>query len=587
MRTRRGLAALCVLLPGLAFAASGGSPARLDQIARIYQEKGHFSGAALVARDGKVLLEKTYGAQAGTRYPIGCITLQFTAAAVLLLQQNGKLHLDDPLANYLPEAPAAWSRITLRQLLLHRAGLGGFGSFPETRTLSPDTLMKRAFENFPAPEPDKISVLSPWGYILLGIVIERTSGMSYGDFLAKSFFTPLGMTATAYRPDDPAALPTASLFSAGGLVSTPHDLAIWETVLYGGKVLSPASLRDMSTPPPGEFHSMGLLRKSGYGHPYFIHDAVLVPDGGGFLMYRPEDRAVIAVLGATDEGVSYQLTHALADASRGEKALTRWERGSTAQPNVLIPTEKLVVPSTGRQHGLFIYVPPGYSDHPERRYPVIYMQGGEDLFDLKTYGSEWQVDETLNRMARTDGFEAIVVGIDSSEKWMAEYNPYPGPPLKEAEGADYMRFVVEVVKPYVDRTYRTLPDRAHTAMMGASMGGLISHYALQAYPQVFSKYGLLSTSYWASPELVERAQKQALPPDTRIYLYIGGEENAPMEQDTRAMATILARQGRSEDVALRVDPGGDHSTEARRLVFPDVVRWLFRPSHGSPASGRG
>ncbi|HMA48366.1 MAG TPA: serine hydrolase domain-containing protein, partial [Magnetospirillaceae bacterium] len=95
---------MCVLLPGLAFAAGAGQ-ARLDRIAGLYAEKENFSGSVLVARHGKVLLEKAYGkATADTRYPIGCITLQFTAAALLVLQQDGKLHLDDPLTAYLPEA---------------------------------------------------------------------------------------------------------------------------------------------------------------------------------------------------------------------------------------------------------------------------------------------------------------------------------------------------------------------------------------------------------------------------------------------------------------------------------------------------
>jgi predicted alpha/beta superfamily hydrolase len=245
---------------------------------------------------------------------------------------------------------------------------------------------------------------------------------------------------------------------------------------------------------------------------------------------------------------------------------------------VLIPTEKLAMPGLNRERGLRLYVPPSYADHPERRYPVIYMHDGQNLFDDKTaYSGEWGVDETLNELAKKTGFEAIVVGIDNgAEKRMSELNPYPGPKLKEAEGPDYMRFIVEVVKPYIDQRYRTLPDREHTAILGSSMGGLISHYALQAYPQTFSKYGVFSPSYWASPELVARAGKTPLPADTRVYLYAGGEEGAGMAADAEAMAATLSHQGPPEAVTLHINPKANHNEKYWRPEFGPAVKWLFQ-----------
>lgn len=251
---------------------------------------------------------------------------------------------------------------------------------------------------------------------------------------------------------------------------------------------------------------------------------------------------------------------------------------STAQPNVVIPNLKLAMPGLNRERGLRLYLPPGYADHPDRHYPVIYMHDGQNLFDDKTsYAGEWGVDETLNDLAQSTGFEAIVVGIDNGlDKRMSELNPYPGPKLKDAEGPQYMRFLVEVVKPYIDGHYRTLPDRAHTAIIGSSMGGLISHYALQAYPQVFSKYGLFSPSYWASPELVARAEKQALPPDTRLYVYCGGKEGGTMAEDSRAMAATLAHEGPPENVTLHIAPDAIHNEKAWRPEFRTAMLWLFQ-----------
>ena len=261
----------------------------------------------------------------------------------------------------------------------------------------------------------------------------------------------------------------------------------------------------------------------------------------------------------------------------GAKLAVKPEKASTAQPNVLIPTEKLAMPGLDRDRGLRIYVPPDYADHPDRRYPVIYMQDAQNLFDDKTaFAGEWGVDETLNELAKSDGFEAIVVGVDNSDKRKSELNPYPGPKLKESEGPDYMRFIVEVVKPYIDKTYRTLPDRDHTAIIGSSLGALISHYALQAYPETFSKYGLFSPSYWASPELVARAEKQVMPAGTRLYVYCGGKEGDSMEADARAMAATLAHQGPPENVTLHIDPKAEHNEKAWRPEFRTAVIWLFQ-----------
>jgi predicted alpha/beta superfamily hydrolase len=294
------------------------------------------------------------------------------------------------------------------------------------------------------------------------------------------------------------------------------------------------------------------------------------------LGYRPSDKTIIAVLGK-DRRTAKDLGTKLSEVAHGVKVVLKSEQKSTAQPNVLIPTDKFAMPGLDRDRGLRIYVPPDYSAHPERRYPVIYMHDGQNLFDAKTgYAGEWEVDETLNALARTDHFAAIVVGIDNGgEKRTSELNPYPGPELKVAEGPDYMRFIVEVVKPYIDKTYRTLPDRDHTAIIGSSMGGLISHYALQAYPEVFSKYGLFSPSYWASPELVARAEKTPPPAGTRIYIYVGHLEGAIMEDKAKAMADTLTAEMPPGTVTYHVQAEAKHDEAAWRTEFPTAIRWLF------------
>lgn len=172
-------------------------------------------------------------------------------------------------------------------------------------------------------------------------------------------------------------------------------------------------------------------------------------------------------------------------------------KASSAQANVSLLPELLQIPGLNRQRQIRVYVPPGYANS-QRRYPVLYMHDGQNLFDAATaYAGEWRVDETLNALSESGQLELIVVGIDNGqEKRMTELNPWSHPRFGVAQGREYMEFVVEVVKPLIDRRYRTKADRANTAIMGSSMGGLISHYAINQYPEVFSKAGIFSPAYW-------------------------------------------------------------------------------------------
>src|SRR6202012_5257123 len=125
---------------------------------------------------------------------------------------------------------------------------------------------------FPTPEPDKEAAVSLPGYILLGLVIEKASGMPYGAFLEKRIFAPLGMKATSLPKETPDSALTGTLFSAGGIVSTVHDLTLWQQGLYGGKLLAPASLKAMTTPGADDFLGLGLFILKDEGHPVYGDD---------------------------------------------------------------------------------------------------------------------------------------------------------------------------------------------------------------------------------------------------------------------------------------------------------------------------
>jgi predicted alpha/beta superfamily hydrolase len=252
---------------------------------------------------------------------------------------------------------------------------------------------------------------------------------------------------------------------------------------------------------------------------------------------------------------------------------------STAQPQVSVLAPPLPMPGLNRERGLRVYLPPSYEEQPARRYPVLYMHDGQNLFDATTaYAGEWGVDETLNALARAGGPEVIVVGIDNGrERRNVELSPFAHPRIGAAEGAQYLRFIVETVKPFIDQRYRTRPEPEHTGVMGSSMGGLISHFAIQQHPQVFGRAGVFSPSYWVSPQLFDLAARQALAPGARLYLYAGGREGGNIPQDSQKMFGVLQAGNPSAQLQFSLAPQAGHDEAAWRAEFGRAVQWLFGP----------
>jgi predicted alpha/beta superfamily hydrolase len=273
-------------------------------------------------------------------------------------------------------------------------------------------------------------------------------------------------------------------------------------------------------------------------------------------------------------------------------ASTPAPRASTAGPGVQVLAQRLSMPGLGRERTLRLYLPPSYETAAARRYPVIYMHDAQNLFDEATssFGSEWGVDETMDEFARTRGFEAIVVGIDhGGDERLHELSPWTNPKYGPAQGEQYMAFVVDTVKPFIDAHYRTLPDREHTAIAGSSLGGLVTHYALLAYPQVFGRAAIFSPSYWYANEVYAQTAAHPWRPDTRAYLYIGGHEGDESEADVERMLTILSPPCDTAcpprpRINYHVVPDAQHDERAWRAEFPRAVAWLFdvRPLDPTP-----
>lgn len=253
------------------------------------------------------------------------------------------------------------------------------------------------------------------------------------------------------------------------------------------------------------------------------------------------------------------------------------ERPHTAGPTVRVFVPPLQMPRLGFARGLRVYLPPDYVQGT-KRYPVLYMFDGQNLFDESTgYAGEWGVDETMDRLAHEEGFAAIVIGIDhGGELRFNELIPYWNARFLPNAGALFVDDVVHVLKPFVDANYRTLPDRAHTAIFGSSLGGLSADYAIHRYPQVFGKAGVFSPSYWVSEEPFANAQRTPLPDGARVYLYTGGREGEESVQLLQKMAGILRTQANGAGgVTAHVVQEAEHNEDAWRAEFPRAVRWLF------------
>jgi len=247
-----------------------------------------------------------------------------------------------------------------------------------------------------------------------------------------------------------------------------------------------------------------------------------------------------------------------------------------------------------------VWLPPGYETGPRRRYPVLYMHDGQNLFDgrLSFSGVAWGVHETVERMMRDGEIDGvIIVGIWNTPRRIREYMPqkplewygskkrrkrfiqtYGGPPSSDA----YLRFIVYELKPFIDASYRTLERRPYTFMMGSSMGGLVTLYALCEYPEVFRGAACLSTSWTVGGKVMLPYLKERIPdPHTHVVYFDYGVEAhiGAYEHIQREVDALFLRAGYVRDVNLMTErfPGAPHSETAWRERVDVPLRFLLHP----------
>jgi D-alanyl-D-alanine carboxypeptidase len=346
--TRCALLVLCTAAAVLAQDLT----AKMDEFLQAYTKLNRFMGTALVARGGKIILDRGYGYAnlelkapntPDNKFRLGSITKQFTATAVMQLQESGKLSVNDPACKYVESCPEAWKAVTIQHLLTHTSGIPSYTGFPEFATpkmmripLSPLEIVMLSKDKPLDFRPGEKWSYDNTGYVFLGYIIEKVSGEKYADYLEKHIFGPLHMRDSGYD-DTRAILPGRAAgysrgpggyrnadyldmslpHAAGSLYSTTGDLYRWDRALYTTTVLSRKSLDEMVTPV-----------KNNYGYGWMLapmFNRKQIGHGGGingfstYIARFPDDDAVVIVLSNVDFANAGALARGLAAILFGEK----------------------------------------------------------------------------------------------------------------------------------------------------------------------------------------------------------------------------------------------------------------------------
>jgi CubicO group peptidase (beta-lactamase class C family) len=350
----RSLASSLPLAASTALSVATPNPAEVasktDAFLNQMLKAGLFSGSILIARNGQILVSKGYGMAdrekripntPQTKFRIGSVTKQFTAMAILILQAQGALTVQDRICVYLTDCPLTWQPITIHQLLTHTSGIPNITDFPDIQTIkkqpaSPAQIIAQ-FKDKPLDfKPGEKWNYSNSGYIVLGFIIEQVTGGSYEAFLQQHIFTPLKLLDTGYDHNNAQlakgyadsisesdTLDRSDPYAAGAVYSTVEDLYRWEQALYTEALVAPDLRTKMFTPfaaIPESFASINEITGFGYGYGWLIgrlfnHQVFFHPgsiEGFRASLYRfPADRVTVIVLsnqGRTDtDAISRQL----------------------------------------------------------------------------------------------------------------------------------------------------------------------------------------------------------------------------------------------------------------------------------------
>lgn len=253
--------------------------------------------------------------------------------------------------------------------------------------------------------------------------------------------------------------------------------------------------------------------------------------------------------------------------------LNSWAQGSSSSKQVT--NFSIEAPQLNTTKKIWLYLPKGYNTST-RKYPVIYMHDAQNLFDASTsYAGEWNIDETLDSIKA----KVIVIGVEhGGDKRIDELTPFKNQKYGGGKADDYLDFIVNILKPKVDATYRTKTNAKNTVIFGSSLGGLVSFYAALKYPQVFGKVGCFSPSFWFGRKELNDLMAETKDFDAKVFFLCGDDEgDADVIHDMKNVADWVNTK-RCECKKLNKEvivKGGQHNEKLWRESFKKAYLWLF------------
>lgn len=313
--------------------------------------------------------------------------------------------------------------------------------------------------------------------------------------------------------------------------------------------------------------------------------SITLPQGTGTLSFKLTRGSWASVEGNASGSFRPNRTYTYGNGDTLRLRVLSWEDlhagsgggGGSANSQVQILTDTFWIPTLNRYRRLWLYLPPDYGTAVHKRYPVIYMHDGQNLFNNATaFAGEWEVDECLSRLFAGGDYGAMVVGIDNGgSQRINEYSPWVHPQYGGGQGDAYLQFIVQTLKPYIDARYRSDSTRNGTWIWGSSMGGLISQYAGVKYQEVFSRIGVFSPSLWFDQRIMQQPALEGFRLPVRTYVMAGAQESASMVSQVQQLQSAMAQAGFPSglfNTVIRSD--GQHAEWFWRREFEAAYRWL-------------
>lgn len=246
-------------------------------------------------------------------------------------------------------------------------------------------------------------------------------------------------------------------------------------------------------------------------------------------------------------------------------------------PQVHLISEEFEIPQLKKTRKVWALLPHDYNTS-EEHYPVLYLQDAQNLFNEKSPFGNWQIDKKLAVMSDYGIGKIIIIAIEHAEKErVLEYN-VGKTLLGEGQGKQYIRFLTDTLKPFVDKNFRTKPEREFTGVGGSSMGGLVSLLSGLIYPEVYGKLMIFSPSLWVIPKIKFSFLDFFEPMHTKMYLYAGGKESATMVTHIEKFKKRLLKRDTLQEkmeILLSINEQGKHNETYWSDEFPKAIEWLF------------